>query len=112
MGKRGSPPKSAEVLRLTNNPGHRRKERLEAPTWAPPLELPAPPKFLSKVARREYMRVGRILLERGTIAAVDRGALSMLATSWADYVEAEEAMAALTPDELVDPATGRHHPLL
>jgi P27 family predicted phage terminase small subunit len=112
MGKRGPPPKSAEVLRLTGNPGHRRKERLEGGTFNPPLELPPPPKFLSKVARDEYMRLGRILFERGTIAAVDRGALTMLATSWATHVEAEEAMSAMTRDELVDPVTGRLHPLL
>jgi P27 family predicted phage terminase small subunit len=58
------------------------------------------------------MRLGRILFERGTIAEVDRAALSMLATSWERYIEAEEAMACMTPDELVDPTTGHQHPLM
>lgn len=83
--------------------------RLEDDIFRPPLKMPAAPEHLKGEALAEYLRLGAILLARGTIAEVDRGALSMLASSWATYTEAETVLAALTPDEIVDPLSGRVH---
>ena len=36
----------------------------------------------------------------------------MLCVAWGRHVAAEEALAAMTPDELVNPVANRPHPLL
>jgi P27 family predicted phage terminase small subunit len=43
------------------------------------------------VAKREYRRVGKLLLTAGVMTIADGPALAMLATSWATWVEAETA---------------------
>jgi len=53
--------------------------------------VPAAPAWLSVVAKREYRRVGRLLLTAGVMTIADGPALAMLATSWATWVEAETA---------------------
>ena len=115
MGKRGPPPVPANIVRLRGNPGRLTKAEIAARVAAG-LPLPAQPliscpRHLTGEARREWHRLRRLLTARGTPpTALDRGLLSMLCSSWSHWVEAQQLLAAMTPEERVDPRTNRIHP--
>lgn len=81
MGARGPAPKSAAELRRRGS----RRAKARAAGLELPVAAPSPPKWLDTEARAEWNRVAPILVERGSIASVDRAALAVLCTSWSEY---------------------------
>ena len=106
MGRRGPPPTPASVVKLRGNPGRLTKAELAARAGgvAFPVVLPRPPRHLNPTERREYLRVGKLLLARGTIAAVDRGLLAMLVTVTVRWQLLEREIAALPTEAKIEPA--------
>ena len=51
-----------------------------------------PPEHLSDEAKKEWRRVGRLLLELGVVSDLDRSALAGYCQAWGRWVEAEEAL--------------------
>lgn len=58
-----------------------------------PSARPACPRHLTGEARKEWNRLVRLL--PGVITHADRGALTMICTTWARFIEAELAIKAL-----------------
>jgi P27 family predicted phage terminase small subunit len=80
------PPKIPTALKLVNgNPGRRPLPKNEP---KPPVSCPAPPEWLSDLARAEWMRVGPRLEEVGLMTDIDVGVLAAYCTAWADMVVA------------------------
>ena len=96
---RGPAPKPTALKQLAGNPGKRPLNGSE-PQYQ--VELPSAPRHLSKVAQREWRRVGKLLVGSGVMTAADRAVLALYCQAYARWVEAEEAIAAaarLPPDE-------------
>ena len=55
----------------------------------PPAKAPTCPKILQGEARREWRRITRLLLDRGTIAELDRTALAVYCTAWQEWQHAQ-----------------------
>ena len=55
--------------------------------------LPECPDHLSDEAKREWARIGPMLVECGLMAAIDTGALALYCQAWARWVEAESKLA-------------------
>lgn len=58
----------------------------------PEAKLPAPPRHLSKEARKEWRRSGAFLLQLGLISDLDRAAFAAYCTAYGRWIEAEEAL--------------------
>lgn len=89
MGRRGPPRTRTNVLELR---GTFRKDRHGAgnePDYKPLTELPSPPGFLDAVAAYEWERVGRPLIEKKLLCAVDLGAFTGYCINVSRMVEAE-----------------------
>jgi P27 family predicted phage terminase small subunit len=104
------------VALLHGNPGHRARADLigrdKPGTAPPPTKKPTCPRFLNKIARREWRRLVKLLADRGTpVTGMDRASLSMLCSSWADYVECEQILADLGSSNWID-SGGHPHPAL
>jgi P27 family predicted phage terminase small subunit len=84
---RGRKPTPTALKVIAGNPG---KRKLRLDEFKPYAEIPRPPKSLKGEALKEWKRVTTELALYNMIAAVDRGALAMLCTTWARYVQAEE----------------------
>lgn len=84
---RGRKPKPTHLKLITGNPGRR---PLRMDEFRPAANIPPCPKHLKGEARKEWLRVSRLLLEHCMVADVDRGALAMLCTLWDRYVTAED----------------------
>ena len=84
---RGRKPKPTHLKLITGNPG-RRPIRMDE--FRPTAKIPPCPRHLQGEARKEWLRVSRLLFEHCMVAEVDRGALAMLCTLWGRYVVAEE----------------------
>lgn len=79
----------------------------------PPEKLPPCPKHLTGVARKEWRRVGRLLMAVRVISELDRAILTGYCQSWAEYVAACEEVPKHKPVYLVkDPNTGQPIPKL
>lgn len=76
MGARGPQSKPTELKVLEGNRGHRPLD-LSA-IFRPEVGLPDAPKFLSKEARKAWLRLTPELIRYNLIATVDRDALAML----------------------------------
>lgn len=85
----GPAPKPTALKKLAGNPGKRPLNSNE-PTY--PVEIPPCPRHLSKVARREWRRVTKLLLAAGVIAQVDRAVLAAYCVAYGRWVEAEEQL--------------------
>lgn len=83
----GRKPKPNNLKLLTGNPG---KRPINVHTFSPASEIPPCPAVLKGEARKEWKRITEELHQYHMIGKVDRGLLSMLCTTWARYVEAEE----------------------
>jgi len=83
----GPPPKPTSLKLIDGNPGHR---RLELDDFRPVARIPECPPHLKGEARKEWDRITAELARYGMISEVDRGAMAMICTLWARYVEAEE----------------------
>ncbi|HEX5486509.1 MAG TPA: phage terminase small subunit P27 family [Limnobacter sp.] len=74
MGQRGPQPKPHN-LRVID--GNRSKRPIPADGVNPKVEIPQPPKHLSKEARREWKRITPLLEELKLISGIDRTALAL-----------------------------------
>jgi P27 family predicted phage terminase small subunit len=93
MGRKSTP---TNLKLAANNPGRRPINKNE---FRPVAELPPAPKHLKGEAKREWDRIAIELAAYQMISAVDRGALAMLCTQWARYVQAEDMIAAAAAKE-------------
>lgn len=100
----GRPPVPTAMKRAAGNPGKRALNEREP---QPALRLPPPPTWLSKTAKSEYRRVGKLLLGLGVMTEIDRVALAAYAVAYARWVTAEEQVAKL--GEIVKSPNG--HPI-
>ncbi len=67
----------------------RRPDRPDSPEPA----LPRCPAHLRGEARREWVRMGRLLLAHGLVTELDKAALALYCQAWGRWVEAEEQIA-------------------
>lgn len=84
---RGRKPIPTHLKLVNGNPGRR---PITPDGFRPLAEIPDCPEHLQGEGRKEWDRITALLDEHAMIAQVDRGALSMLCTVWARYVNAEE----------------------
>jgi len=92
MGARpGAGPKATPTALkiLRGNPGLRPLPKDEP---KPKAGLPACPSWLTATAKREYRKIGAILVGSSVMTVADGHALVMIATSFATWVEAEKAV--------------------
>jgi P27 family predicted phage terminase small subunit len=83
---KGRKPKPTEIKKLEGNPGKRAINKKEP---KPKVEMPDCPNHLQGAAKTEWTRLVKELSALGMLAKVDRAALAMCCTAWADYVQAE-----------------------
>lgn len=98
---RGRRPTPTRLKILSGNPGKRPMNENEP---QPEIHLPRPPKHLSPAARKEWYRVGRILLHHRLISDMDRAALEAYCVIYARWVDAEQKVIrhgtiVLSPDK-------------
>ena len=86
--RRGTKPKPTRVKLLTGNPGKRPLNERE-PQPALPLSVPKPPRHLSADGRKEWFRVGNMLLRTRVLTEADLTALSAYATVYGRWMQAE-----------------------
>lgn len=90
MAKRGRKPKPTAAKIRAGNPGRRALNQNEP---KPKLRAPPCPRHLDKVARAEWRRVCRELLELGILTSIDRSVLIAYCESWSLYVAAHAKVA-------------------
>lgn len=84
---RGRKPTPTHLKLIRGNPGRR---PVSLDQFRPPAAIPTCPRHLKGEARKEWLRVTKLLDACQMIAEVDRGALAMLCTCWGRHVNAEE----------------------
>ncbi|RZS31696.1 phage terminase small subunit P27 family [Corticibacter populi] len=89
MGTRGPMPKPAALKLLEGNAGKRSLNLSDGIN--PRIEIPAPPKHLSREARKEWKRITPLLEELGLISGLDRTALALYCQAAGRLAELEEA---------------------
>lgn len=82
---RGRKPKPTRMKELEGNPGKRALNKKEP---KPELAIPECPAHLKGEARKEWNRIVKELHALGILTNVDRAALVVYCTAWADYVRA------------------------
>lgn len=98
MGERGPKPAPVALQLVRGDPRNQGKGKLAAlldETIRPTVEIPAPPKTLSKEARAEWERIAPHLASLGLVSQIDRAALTAYCTAWGDYEWAEKRIAEL-----------------
>ena len=88
-GQSGRKPDPTSLKLLKGNPG-KRPLNLHEPR--PRVRLPQAPSHLGPEAKKEWRRLGRLLVSMGVMTEADAGALALLCTSWARWIEAEEQL--------------------
>jgi P27 family predicted phage terminase small subunit len=83
---RGRKPKPTHLKLISGNPG---KRPIRMDEFRPEARIPRCPAHLNGEAKREWLRVSKLLLQHCMVTDVDRGALAMLCTLWDRYVTAE-----------------------
>ena len=86
----GPVPKPTQLKVLDGNPGRR---PIPVDEFRPATHVPECPAHLIGEAQREWYRLTAELARYGMVSEVDRGAIAMICTIWARYVEAEEMIA-------------------
>lgn len=86
---RGRKPKPTAIKELEGNPGKRALNRKEP---KPDKAIPTCPAHLKDVAREEWNRITKEAVDLGIITKLDRAALAICCTAWADYVKACETL--------------------
>ena len=94
MGLRGPKPKPVELKLLEGNRGHRQVNA--DGNFRPNVEVPDPPKYLGKEARKEWKRITVELAQNNIIAKLDQHMLGMLCQSVERLVMFETALARHT----------------
>ena len=84
---RGRKPTPTALKLIRGNPG---KRPLRMDEFRPAASIPSAPRHLKGEARKEWKRLCEELYAHSMLANVDRGALAMVCTLWARYVNAEE----------------------
>jgi P27 family predicted phage terminase small subunit len=82
----GRKPQPTALKLLKGNPGRRPLNQDEP---RPQVRLPRVPDHLSDEAKREWRRLGRMLVGMGVMTEADGDALALLCTAWARWLEAE-----------------------
>lgn len=101
MGARGPKPLPSNVHRLKGNPSKLPSEVLEDDI-RPDVKIPPCPAHLSAEAKREWKRISKHLLNLGIIAEIDMAALAMYCQAYGRWVQAEEKLAELGREGMVD----------
>lgn len=91
-GMAGRRPKPTALKERTGNPGKRPLNRREP---KPVSGLAPCPAWLTGEGRREYRRLGRVLVGMGVMTTVDRTSFVMRCEAWGRYVEARAQVAKL-----------------
>lgn len=107
LAVRGRKPKPTAIKILAGNPGKRPLNRNE-PQPPAPESTPYAPRHLNDEAKREWRRIGRVLLALGLYTEVDRAALAMYCQNWGIWVTAEIHLR--DEGEILVTATGYHYP--
>ena len=81
-------PKPTRLKILAGKPGHH-PLNLREPQPAIPTELPEPPLPLSRLARKEWERIGGLLLSLRILTELDLFALTVYCVVYGRWVEAE-----------------------
>jgi P27 family predicted phage terminase small subunit len=92
MGSRGPKPTSANVHYLKGNPSKKSAASL-MDSLQPEIELPGVPAHLLPEAKKEYRRIKEELMRYGLVSKIDRAALCLYLSSWAELVYAEKMLA-------------------
>src|SRR5258708_18026664 len=79
--------KATQIKLLEGNLG---KRTLEPDAIRTDTKIPSCPEHLNAEAQREWQRLSVELARYNMISEVDRGALAMVCTIWARFVEAEQ----------------------
>lgn len=90
MAIRGRTPKPTALKELTGNPGKRAMPKDEPEPEIAGVEAPA---HLSEIARQEWERLAPELIRLRLLTVVDLGLLAAWCVAWADFCEAEKALA-------------------
>lgn len=86
---RGRKPKPTKIKQLEGNPGKRALNKQEPKTKS---VIPICPSHLKGAARTEWGTLTKELHALGLISTVDRAALAICCTAWADYVQASNKL--------------------
>lgn len=89
MGKRGPAPKPTNLKVLQGNPGKRQLNENE-PKFQTSSDVPEPPPFLSKYAKKEWKRLAPLLYKNKLLTEADISALAAYCQSYHRWVEAEK----------------------
>jgi P27 family predicted phage terminase small subunit len=84
MGKRGPAPYTAKLKLLKgtrNRPGQ--PENIPEPE----LKIPKAPKGISKAAKKEWKRIGKLLADVGVISETDQAALAMYCETYSAFLD-------------------------
>ena len=92
MGMRGPKPTPTVLKLIQGNPGKRPLNLSDGVN--PPIQIPAPPKWLSNHAVKEWRRIGAELAQLGLIAEIDKASLATYCQTWGDLCDLELAFAA------------------
>lgn len=98
MGTRGPRPKPAELKLLEGNRGHR--PVVTDGQLRPQVEIPDPPKYLGREARKEWKRITAELVRNNIVAKLDQHMLGMLCQAVERVVLFETALTRLTAQAL------------
>lgn len=90
MGRRGPPPKPAELKVIE---GTFRPDRVAPYRPRPKVEIPSCPSWLGREAKREWRRITPHLEKLGLITQVDRSALAAYCQAYHRWWEAEKLIA-------------------
>lgn len=82
-GKQGRKPKASTIV-----------ERQREQGWedAKPGRLPTAPRYLTKIAKAEWRRIGRLLKDAGLLTDLDTTALGAYCAAYSRHVEAESML--------------------
>lgn len=84
---RGRKPKPTALKTLEGNPG---KRPLNAREPHAPPEVPDCPEHLDDIARAEWFRTAKVLIDMGLLTLADRSALAAYCVAYSRWVHAEE----------------------
>lgn len=91
---RGRKPTPTVLKLARGNPGHR---PLNANEPMPDVKAPPCPRELDAVARKEWNRMAKVLLNLGLLTELDRAALAGYCVSWSQWVQALEKVQQIGP---------------
>lgn len=89
MAPRGRPPKPSASLKLQ---GTYRADRRFADEPVPDAGIPVRPKFLTGPAKKEWERLGPLLIEKGVLTTWDVAAFTQYCWHWGEWVSLGRAV--------------------